>query len=371
MSGVPCSCLSPLIDRLTAAGPARHVPATSEGEAVALAAGAWLAGLRPAIMFQNSGLGNAVNPLTSLAATYRIPMVLLIGWRGMPGAADEPQHALMGQITPDLLKLLQIPHHVVCGDGEALDAAVAHARRQLDEGRSFAFLVPPGKADGAMPQDRAPARRTTTRVRQVCAGPEPTRAEAIGTLVDLLPADALLLSTTGKTSRELHQIADRAGNLYLVGSMGYAAAVGLGLGLGLSGTRPVVILDGDGAALMHPGNFATIGAEAPGRFVHIVLDNGVHDSTGGQPTRSATADIARIAAASGYRQAIRCGGLAGLARALPGALACGGPALLHLPIRPGSLARLGRPDLAPPVLARRFRAEANRALHPQDQGATS
>jgi phosphonopyruvate decarboxylase len=166
--------------------------------------------------------------------------------------------------------------------------------------------------------------------------------------------ETAIIATTGKTGRELFTLADRPQHLYLVGSMGCAS--GLGLGLALNTERPVVVLDGDGAALMKLGTLATIGAMAPKNLVHLVLDNGVHDSTGGQATVSPNVDFAAAAVACGYRRAVACDSLAGLDRALAEALAAPGPTLVHLRIAPGSMAKLGRPTVTPDEVARRFRA---------------
>jgi phosphonopyruvate decarboxylase len=162
-----------------------------------------------------------------------------------------------------------------------------------------------------------------------------------------------VIATTGKCGRELFTLADRPQHLYQVGSMGGASA--MALGVALVSDRPVVALDGDGAALMKLGNLATIGARAPSKLVHIILDNGVHDSTGGQATVSPTVDFARIALACGYRSGRTCDGLVAFGRALNAAFTSPGPHLIHLRIRPGSLEKLGRPTVKPPEVARRFR----------------
>jgi phosphonopyruvate decarboxylase len=182
----------------------------------------------------------------------------------------------------------------------------------------------------------------------------PPRAAVLERLLAAVPAEAAVIATTGKTGRELFTLADRPQHLYQVGSMGCAA--GMGLGVALASGRRTIVLDGDGAALMKLGTMATIGAVAPRRLLHIVLDNGVHDSTGGQPVAAPGLDFAAVAAACGYAGVAACDDLAGFDRALAALLGAEGPALLHARIAPGSMASLGRPTIAPHEVASRFRA---------------
>ncbi len=354
-TGVPCSFLTPLINGVLNDRESLHyVGATSEGEAVGIAAGAWLAGRRPVVMFQNSGLGNAVNPLTSLNAPFHIPALLVTTWRGQPGLADEPQHKVMGQITQDLIALLGLEQEPFPKTDAELGAALARASdSQALRALPFALVmekgsVAPEALEPVTPRVLTPGRRLDLKE----GGERPTRFAALQKFLGTADDTTAVIATTGKCGRELFTLADRPQHLYLVGSMGGASAVGLGVALNTR--RRVVVLDGDGAALMKLGNFATIGAQQPGNLLHIVLDNGVHDSTGGQATVSATVDFTAIAQACGYRSAISCDSLGGFATAL--AESREGPALIHLRIRPGSLAKLGRPTVAPPDVARRFRA---------------
>jgi phosphonopyruvate decarboxylase len=182
----------------------------------------------------------------------------------------------------------------------------------------------------------------------------PRRAEVLERFLSLVPDQAAVIATTGKCARELFTLSDRPQHLYQVGFMGGASA--MALGVALNSERPVVVLDGDGAALMKLGNLATIGAQAPRNLVHLLLDNGVHDSTGGQRTVSSLVDFAEIALACAYAFAASCDSLAGFERAVSTALARPGPSLVHVRIAPGSLANLGRPTIKPPEAAQRFRA---------------
>src|SRR5215213_3609738 len=356
-TGVPCSFLTPLINGALSSPGLSYVGAASEGEAVAIAAGGWLAGRQTVVMCQNSGLGNAVNPLTSLNEPFRIPTLLITTWRGEPGIPDEPQHALMGRITQDLFSVIGVPHAPFPALGDALPSAFARATEAMrTAGLPFAFVMRKGdvaeQALGAAERPSAtPGQRTD--FPGATAG-RPTRAAALERFLRLAPAEGVVIATTGKCGRELFTLSDRPQHLYQVGSMGGAS--GMALGVALNTAAPVFVLDGDGAALMKLGTFATIGAYAPRNLVHILLDNGVHDSTGGQPTASPGVDFAAIALACGYRYAGACGTLDGFESAFRDAAGGPGPALIHLRIAPGSMAKLGRPTVGPAEVAQRFKA---------------
>ena len=356
-TGVPCSFLTPLINGVMSHRALAYVGAASEGEAVAIAAGAWLAGRRTVVMCQNSGLGNAVNPLTSLNTPFRIPTLFVTTWRGQPGLADEPQHELMGRITHDLLRLMELSVKDAPSETEQLGSAFDTAMAAMERtGLPVAWVLKKGDiSDTALDQAPLPLRLAGRRERLEAGGPRPTREGALRAVLDLADDRTALIATTGKCGRELFTLADRAQHLYLVGSMGGAS--GVGLGAALNCPKQVVVLDGDGAALMKLGALATIGAYAPPNLLHVVLDNGVHDSTGGQATVSASVDFAAVALACGYAYAASCDDPDGLAQAWTAAAAqAGGPSLIHLRISPGSMAKLGRPTVAPGEVARRFKA---------------
>jgi phosphonopyruvate decarboxylase len=354
-TGVPCSFLTPLINRVVSDPGSTYLGAASEGEAVAIAAGAWLAGRQSVVMCQNSGLGNAVNPLTSLNAPFRIPSLLIVTWRGQPGLDDEPQHQLMGEVTEALLDTIRIPHAAFPDDGAAvkptLDRAVASmAERELP----YALIVRRGSLrDEPLRQDAPPAPPPGEFHDERENGALPKRVVVLERLLRVLPPEAAVVATTGKTGRELFTLGDRDQLLYQVGSMGCAS--GMALGVALNVARSVVVVDGDGAALMKLGTMATIGAAGPRNLVHLLLDNGVHDSTGGQATASRTVDFARVALACGYRHAASCDSLFGFIHAFGAALSTAGPTLIHVRIAPGSMSDLGRPTVAPREVARRFR----------------
>ena len=355
-TGVPCSYLTPLINQVINDPANRYVGAASEGEAIGIAAGAWLAGRGTVVMCQNSGLGNAVNPLTSLNAPFRIPTLLVVTWRGQPGLADEPQHELMGAITPALLDTLRIPHMAFPATTDEIGPAIAAMSASLAETRlPFAFIMEKGSVrDDGLSKTTPPIRPAGERAdHRVLAEPS-TRFAILQRLLESAPDSAAIVASTGKCGRELFTLSDRPQHLYQVGSMGCAAS--MGLGVALNTTRPVIVLDGDGAALMKLGAMATIGAEGPENLVHIILDNGVHDSTGGQPTVSPSVDFAGVALSCGYSGAALADDPHGFAQAFSAALANPGPHLIHVRIRPGSLDSLGRPTLSPREVADRFKA---------------
>ncbi len=355
-AGVPCSFLTPLINRALSDRTLAYVGAASEGEAVAIAAGAWLAGRETAVMCQNSGLGNAINPLTSLNHPFRIPTLLIVTWRGQPGLNDEPQHALMGRIMQRLLDVAEVPHAPFPSTAEALGPALEQARAAMNEtGLPFALVMQKGTlADEPLDQ----AERTLPPAGRYAdlrtGGERPTRLAILERVLAEAPGNAPVIATTGKTGRELFTLDDREQHFYQVGSMGCASPMGLGVALTTGGR--VIVLDGDGAALMKLGSMATIGAYHPPGLLHVLLDNGAHDSTGGQATVSASVDFARVALACGYAAAFACDSAEGFSAAFREALATSGPSLIHVRIRPGSLEKLGRPTVAPHEVAQRFRA---------------
>ncbi len=354
-TGVPCSFLTPIINRVIGDPAIRYVGCASEGEAVAVAAGAWLAGRRTVTMCQNSGLGNMVNPLTSLNHPFRIPALLIVTWRGQPGLEDEPQHELMGEITARLLDTMRVPHlPFPAAQGEVATALDAALGSMEEDSLPFALIMTKDAVRDDGLDQPAPAVPAPGEGADLCTGgARPRRVAALVRLLAVLPDAAAVIATTGKCGRELFTLADREQHLYQVGSMGGASAMGLGVALNTG--RPVVVLDGDGAALMKLGNLATIGAYAPANLIHIVLDNGVHDSTGGQATVSSSVDFAQAALACGYPRAASADDLDGFERALAAALANPGPCLVHLRIARGSIGNLGRPTVAPSEVARRFR----------------
>lgn len=354
-TGVPCSFLTPIINRVISDKGTRYVGAASEGEAVGIASGAWLAGRSTVVMCQNSGLGNTINPLTSLNWPFRIPTLMLVTLRGEPGLGDEPQHELMGEITKTLLDDIRVANAPFPETDEAIAAALDAANASMAErDLPFAFIVRKGTvANEKLDQVSVPAQPVGAYTDRLEGGSRPIRYAALERVVSVAPGTAALIATTGFCGRELYMIDDRPQHIYQVGSMGCASAMGLGVALNVE--RPVIALDGDGAALMKMGSLATIGAQAPSNLIHVLLDNGVHESTGGQATVSPGVDFSRVALACGYRSAAACDSLDGLEAALKAALASAGPHMIHIRLEPGTVENLVRPSVKPIDVARRFR----------------
>jgi phosphonopyruvate decarboxylase len=355
-SGVPCSYLQPLINYVIGDASLRYVSASNEGDAIAITAGIELAGGRAVTMMQNSGLGNAVSPLTSLTFTHRIPLLLIVSLRGEPGGpADEPQHALMGSITTEMLELMQIKHeYFPIREDEiepCLDRAVAHMER---EGLPYCLMMrKQSVAPNALSILKSVSRPKVAANRRETKPANARRAEMLAAVQSASGKRDLIIATTGYTGRELYASGDRANQLYLVGALGCASSVGLGIALQRPDLR-VIVIDGDGSALMRLGAMAAIGYECPDNLLHIVLDNGMHESTGGQATASPSADFAAIAACCGYPQTF----IVNEADELRKLVAMGTRQLtfVHSMIVPGTIENLPRPRLSPSELTRRFRA---------------
>jgi phosphonopyruvate decarboxylase len=313
-AGVPCSYLTPFINYVLQDPSLEYVSMANEGDAIALIAGVALAGgrRRGVSMMQNSGLGNAVSPLTSLTWTFRLPQLLIVTWRAQPGVPDEPQHALMGPITPKMLETMEIPWELFPSEIDAIGPALDRATAYMDEtGRPYALVMQKGtvapyalKAGAGMAARAPPAGLASLEPLRLASGARASRQEALREVIAHTPVGSTaVLATTGFCGRELYAIDDRPNQLYMVGSMGCVVPVALGLALARPDLR-VVALDGDGAALMRMGAFATVGAYGPPNLQHLLLDNGVHDSTGGQATVSSHVSFAQIAAACGYASSL-------------------------------------------------------------------
>ncbi|GAB6057154.1 phosphonopyruvate decarboxylase [Desulfonatronum parangueonense] len=348
-TGVPDSLLKNLCAYIEANAPSHeHVLTASEGNGVALAAGYHLAsGRMGAVYMQNSGLGNCVNPLTSLTdpEVYAIPMLLIIGWRGEPGTPDEPQHVKQGRITPGLLELLEIPYRILEARSNTAEVLGDLLTSSEDWNKPVALLV----------------RKKTFMASQGAAadvgGYALRREEALRGLLNLIDPSDVLLSTTGKTSRELFELRQERGeqqrDFLTVGSMGHASSIALGVALGRPDRR-VICLDGDGAMLMHMGALPIIGSLGPTNFVHVLLNNAAHDSVGGQRTVAGEVDVAALATACGYTGYARATCLAELKSEWERISTCKGPMLLEIRVALGSRDNLGRPTATPEQNKRAF-----------------
>jgi len=367
-SGVPCSFLTAPLLRMTARSEIDWINAANEGDALAVCTGAVLGGRKAVAFMQNSGLGNAVSPLTSLNWPFRIPVLLLVTARGWPGEHDEPQHALMGAVTGPLLDTLQIPWEQLPKDLAEIEQALARAEAWMQKHRTpFAFVVSRNTFE---PVQREPAGRVEDpraveprpHVDRSASPLAPdtelcSRRAALEHLVRRTPVESsLVVSSTGYTSRELYAIEDRPNQFYMVGSMGCTAALGLGLALARPSSH-VVVVEGDGSALMRLQNFAMVGSRPELRFSHLVLDNCAHESTGGQPTLSSGVDLAEVASACGY-SAVRTGTELSLIDWLLDPQGPEGPRLARLRVRPGVEGALPRPTIAPHEVAERLTKHA-------------
>ncbi|MGB0580985.1 MAG: phosphonopyruvate decarboxylase [Limisphaerales bacterium] len=356
-SGVPCSFLKPFINYVIDDPTLDYLGAASEGEAIGITMGAYLAERKTVTMCQNSGLGNMVNPLTSLNYPFQIPTLLITTWRGQPGVKDEPQHEQMGRITKDVLDAIEIPSRPFPTEESEIAAVMNEAEEYMQgNNRPFALIMAKDSVAPHKLRSTPNPQSITCDTRFDAFGKvadRHTRTDALNAILENLNGDEAIIATTGKTGRELFTIADRENHIYIVGGMGTASGIGLGIAHSRP-DQPVVVLDGDGAALMKMGALATVGYYQPKNLIHIILDNEQHDSTGGQQTVSGTTQFAQIAAACNYRRAIATDNPADLPGIIKGIRAQEGPSLLHLKIRPGSPSELGRPTVKPHQVKERF-----------------
>ncbi|OUO90682.1 phosphonopyruvate decarboxylase [Gordonibacter sp. An230] len=336
--GVPDSLLKDLCSHLLANVPSnRHVIAANEGNAVAMACGWHVATGRAAVVYmQNSGEGNAVNPLLSLADpdVYSIPMLLVIGWRGEPGVPDEPQHLKQGKATLALLDAMGVPYEVLDIDRWREQISSLEARMRI-ESRPVALVVRKGALSSSpLPPSVEPAPLT--------------REAMLELLLDSIGSDDIVVATTGKTSRELFEARERRGqgharDFLTVGGMGHTCSIALGMALGSD--RTVWCVDGDGSFLMHMGSLAVAGAMAPDTLKYVLNDNGAHESVGGFPTAGRSVDIAGILRACGFETTSVSAELD--AREAFETMREPGRKALVVRTRQGSRRDLGCPDIAP------------------------
>ena len=297
-TGVPDSYLNGFCNYALSHFPESNVIAANEGNAVGIAAGHYFASRQiPLVYMQNSGLGNTINPLASLVDkdVYAAPMLLLIGWRGEGNTEpNHPQHKLQGEITPKLLEVMHIPYTVLTDDDNEFASVIEKAVRYCLETRQPYGLIAP---KGVMADPEKPNNVDDTYPM--------SREEAIEVILDHMPADTIYSATTGRATRELFFLREKRGeskstDFLNVGSMGHASSVALGIALAQP-ERPVVALDGDSAAIMHMGALTMVSKVKAPHFMHVILNNGAHESVGGQPSAGHLVDFTKIAEASGYR----------------------------------------------------------------------
>ena len=340
-TGVPDSLLKYFCAYVTDNTPEeKNIIAANEGNSIALATGYYLATKKFALVYmQNSGLGNTVNPLISLAdkEVYSIPMLLLIGWRGEPGIKDEPQHMKMGKATLNLLDTLEIPYEILNGDyEEIIKNAIIHMKNKKS---AYAIVV---KKDTFEKYELKNKKITNYELN---------REGAIKTIVNLLDEDDIVVSTTGMTSRELFEIreANKQGHekdFLTVGSMGHSSSIALGIALEKP-DRQVYCFDGDGALIMHMGALSTIASLKPKNFKHIVFNNFAHDSVGGQPTAAYNISIPEIAKASGYLKSFSAETKKEIINKIEKIRSMNGPVLLEIKVNKCARKDLGRPTRMP------------------------
>lgn len=320
-----------------------NIIAANEGACIGLATGYHLAtGKIPLVYMQNSGLGNAVNPLLSLTdeKVYKIPMILMIGWRGEPGIKDEPQHIKQGEITLDLLECMGIPYIILDTEQEK---AIKQTQQIIKDAKSksipHAIIVRPSVFE------------KYSLKKKISSNLEMSREDALKTVIDSLNETDIVISTTGKLSRELFEYRDAKNqghekDFLTVGSMGHSSAIALGIALQKK-ERRVFCLDGDGSILMHTGTLATIGTLAPNNFFHILFNNGAHESVGGQPTAGFEVDFTEVASAYEYKSVISVETKKDLSEVLINLKDLTGPLLIEIKVGINSREDLGRPTISP------------------------
>ncbi len=351
-AGVPCSFLQNLINYAINTG--SYVASANEGDAVATAAGAALAGRKSIVLMQNSGLTNATSPLTSLNAIFRLPVLGFVSLRGEPGIPDEPQHQLMGRITTQMLDLMDVRWEFLSADQAEAAHQLARADDALARGETFFFVVKKDTFDkvalAARPASTAVAGAKRIRTR---ADAKPMRFDALKSIVTASGTDTLRLATTGYTGRELGTVEDNAQNFYQVGSMGCVGSLGLGLAMARP-DKDVVVIDGDGALLMRLGALPVIAHYAPANLLHLVLDNQCYESTGKQASVAGNVDFVELAAASGCSRVVYLHDLAELEDCIRTWKREKGLTFACLRIAAGVRADLPRPALTPVQVKERF-----------------
>lgn len=342
-AGVPDSLLKNICAYITDHFDAAHnIIAANEGAAVGLAAGHYLATGQPACVYmQNSGEGNIINPLASLTdqEVYNIPVLLLIGWRGRPGVHDEPQHVKQGKVTTGLLNVMGVNYEVLSKEEDKAAKQIEKAAKALTNKEVFALVIEKDTFEDYKLQN--------VEVNDLTM----SREEAIQTVAAALGEKDCIVSTTGMISRELfeYRAAMNQGHerdFLTVGSMGHASQIALGIALAQPDRR-VWCFDGDGAAIMHMGSMAIVANKAPKNYVHVVFNNGAHDSVGGQPTVGLKIDLPAVAKAVGYKATYSVGSKAELESVLAKVNNFESPALLEIKVKKGNRKDLGRPTTTP------------------------
>jgi len=332
-----CLCLDDKVDKKN------HIITPNEGHAIALAAGFYL-GTRqiPLVYMQNSGIGNAINPLLSLCDpdVYGIPMIILIGWRGEPGVKDEPQHVKQGKIQLELTSALDISFDIITKNENNFENKIKNGVEVAIMNRKpYIFYI------------KKEVFSTYKNNHREINNKLMSREEALRVILSQLPNDVIIISTTGKTSREIFEIRvinkdNHSHDFLTVGSMGHCSSIALGLAIS-NPEKKIVCIDGDGSFLMHMGIIATIGDIAPANFYHILINNFVHESVGGQETSIQSINIKMLIESSNYENFSSVNDLSSLKEVLSTFTIDKGPNFLEIVIKPGSRNNLGRPTITP------------------------
>ena len=342
-AGVPDSLLKNVCAYITDHSDSGHnIITANEGAAIGFAAGHYLATGQPACVYmQNSGEGNTINPLASLTDkdVYNIPVLLVIGWRGRPGVHDEPQHVKQGKVTLGLLDVMGIGYEVLSKEEDQAAAQIDRAVAALRNNEVFALVIEKDTFDDYKLQNIEVNKLTMSR------------EEAIKEVASVLGDKDVIVSTTGMISRELFEAREAWGqgherDFLTVGSMGHASQIALGIALEKK-DRKVWCFDGDGATIMHMGSMAIVASKKPGNYVHVVFNNGAHDSVGGQPTVGLNIDLPAIAKAAGYNAVYSVSTKDELQNILSTLSGMTGPVLLEVKVKKGNRKDLGRPTTTP------------------------
>jgi phosphonopyruvate decarboxylase len=359
-TGTPCSYLKPFINYIIDTEGFDFIDSVNEGDALAIAAGATIAGKRAVVMFQNSGLGNAVNPLTSLTYTFNLPVMVITTLRGEPGGAhDEPQHELMGQITIEMLETMRLKWAYFPQTDEDVMPALKMADEYMKANHQpYVFVMRKDDvADWKLQKKPAASQKSFTINHtdhfELDYKERTTRTPVLEVIQQVLGSEVAVIATTGKTGRELYEVGDLKNQFYMVGSMGCALAFGLGVALSKPELK-VIVIDGDGALLMRTGSMATVGAYKPHNLVHILIDNEAHDSTGGQGTVTGGISFGAIAKGFGIERVYSTDKLSTFKDILQVVKNDKVSTFIHLKTQKGSPEKLGRPKVTPAEVSVRF-----------------
>jgi phosphonopyruvate decarboxylase len=356
-SGVPCSFLKYMINY--AINDCDYVAAANEGDAVAIASGAYLGGRKTVVLMQNSGLTNAVSPLVSFNAPFKIPVLGFVSLRGEAGIQDEPQHELMGEITTSMLEDMNVKWAFLSKDWSEAKAQLQAANLVINQNSSFFFVVRKGTfEEETLLEKQVRISENLIKITKEKENQIPTRFEVLQTINGLKDKETVQLATTGKTGRELYEAGDAPNNLYMVGSMGCISSLGLGLAL-VKPEKKIIVIDGDGSLLMRMGSLATNGYYRPKNMLHILLDNGAHDSTGGQTTVSDNVNFIEIASACGYPKVVYVHNVTELEKRINDWKKESILTFLYLKTAKGSKKPLARPDIKPHEVKERLQVFLN------------